>query len=550
MPTRGESTFDEVKRYARFGEEDAALLRALYPFAAPHLRSIAEQFYERTREHEDAHAVFVDEAQIARLKLSLERWMQGVLEGPHDDAYYERHRQIGRVHVRIGLAQRYMFTSMSVVRVALGKVIDDAPLDDALRSRTHLAMNKVLDVELAVMLETYADALLERVRKAEAAQREGLTRALERSERRHAHALAVAPVVAVGFDSRGAITLFNRAAEASSGYARDEALGADFFELLLPTDLRDEARERASRWLEKGLEADAPDGAPWELVVRTRAGRARTVRFRVARLDTEAGEGTVNGDDTSLVLLGEDVTESRELAERTLRHEKLAAVGTLAAGLAHEIRNPLNGALLHLTFLERAIIRGQAQTPAATEAVGVVAGEIKRLGTLVSDFLVFARPAPPRLAPGHIGPVVTHAVSLVEAEAAAAKVTVRVDLGPSAEVSLMIDAEKLEQAVLNLLRNAIEAVGSTGGGGVEVRTRRRPRHVDVEVEDEGPGLPSTDAPVFDAFYSTKPQGTGLGLSIVQRIVSDHGGHVSVISRPGHTVFRIELPVPLESTTQS
>ena len=114
----------------------------------------------------------------------------------------------------------------------------------------------------------------------------------------------------------------------------------------------------------------------------------------------------------------------------------------------------------------------------------------------------------------------------------------------------MIDAEKLEQAVLNLLRNAIEAVGSTGGGGVEVRTRRRPRHVDVEVEDEGPGLPSTDAPVFDAFYSTKPQGTGLGLSIVQRIVSDHGGHVSVISRPGHTVFRIELPVPLESTTQS
>jgi signal transduction histidine kinase len=85
-------------------------------------------------------------------------------------------------------------------------------------------------------------------------------------------------------------------------------------------------------------------------------------------------------------------------------------------------------------------------------------------------------------------------------------------------------------------------VAATGGGRVIVRTRRTPRQGVIEVEDEGPGLPAPDAPIFDAFYSTKPHGTGLGLAIVHRVVSDHGGLVEVESRPGRTVFTVSLPL--------
>jgi signal transduction histidine kinase len=108
----------------------------------------------------------------------------------------------------------------------------------------------------------------------------------------------------------------------------------------------------------------------------------------------------------------------------------------------------------------------------------------------------------------------------------------------------------MQQAVLNLLKNAIDAVAATDGGRVVLRTRREPRHGIIEVEDDGAGLPSPEAPIFDAFYSTKAQGTGLGLAIVHRVVSDHGGTVSVDSRAGRTIFRVALPLGGEAREES
>ena len=103
-----------------------------------------------------------------------------------------------------------------------------------------------------------------------------------------------------------------------------------------------------------------------------------------------------------------------------------------------------------------------------------------------------------------------------------------------------VDRERLQQVLLNLMQNAVEALAR--GGTVTVRARREPRHAVIDVEDDGPGLPSDSAPIFDAFFSTKPAGTGLGLAIVHRIVTDHGGTIDVESRPGRTQFRIRLPL--------
>jgi signal transduction histidine kinase len=119
---------------------------------------------------------------------------------------------------------------------------------------------------------------------------------------------------------------------------------------------------------------------------------------------------------------------------------------------------------------------------------------------------------------------------------------VRCDL-PETDIVAFVDRGKVEQVLLNLLQNAIEA--SSPGAKVALSLRRTPLWANIRVEDEGSGLMSADAPIFDPFFSTKPQGTGLGLAIAHRIVTDHGGLISVTSRPGRTVFEVRLPLQSE-----
>jgi signal transduction histidine kinase len=282
-----------------------------------------------------------------------------------------------------------------------------------------------------------------------------------------------------------------------------------------------------------------------ECAVRTKSGKYRDVRWQIAYArppDTTAPGASE--DEIALFLIGQDMTEELAQKEKTLQQEKLAAVGTLAAGLAHEIRNPLNGAQLHVSFLERALKKRGAE-PEMMEAVNVVGEEIKRLALLVSDFLDFARPRPPQRKPTSARSLCDRAMQLLAPKASAAKVDVALDF-PTRDATLNVDAAKVEQVLLNLLGNAIEALAPDARGHVVLRVRRLPRDVYFEVEDDGPGLTSPDAPIFDPFFSTKPNGTGLGLAICHRIVTDHGGDVTYESRPGRTVFRVTLPLDLET----
>lgn len=254
----------------------------------------------------------------------------------------------------------------------------------------------------------------------------------------------------------------------------------------------------------------------------------------------------------AMVVTGHDMTDERAMRQQVQQQERLAAVGTLAAGLAHEIRNPLNGAQLHIAFLERALNKRSrpnldAETRDALEAVGVVRDELGRLARLVTDFLDFARPRPLTLEPTKLRDLCARAIEMVtpQVNASTAPIAMRVDL-PTTDLVLAVDRDKLEQVLLNLLLNSIEAVSSDArpapGGTIVLRARREPRHVWIEVEDDGPGLAKSDAPIFDAFFSTKPHGTGLGLSIAHRVVTDHGGTIDVESSPGRTRFRVTLPL--------
>jgi PAS domain S-box-containing protein len=518
-----ETRFDELKRYVRFTPGDALALAAFRPAAAPHFVRIAQQFYDRIREHEEAHAVFTGEAQIERLQRSLVDWMGRLLGGVYDDAYFEQTSNIGRVHVRVGLPQRYMFTAMALIRVELLRVAEaetpapSAPLRDA--------VTRLLDLELAIMLEAYRDDTLQRVVKKEELQRS----LLEKGLRPFIDGVEHARVMILGLDRGGMIRLFNAEAERVTGYGREEALGRSFAELLFPADLveTDGARIRDAA---AGL--DEPYST-LDSLVRTRAGKVRDVRWSLARGASEDAEVT-------LFAVGQDTTDERIAREHAQMHERLAAVGTLAAGLAHEIRNPLNGAQLHISFLHRSLDKAGASSE-MLDAVHVVESEITRLAQLVSEFLDFARPRPLALKPVSVVALCDRTKALLLPEAAKVSVQIECDLPPN-DVVITADGAKLEQVLLNLAQNGIDALASVGGGVLTLRARREPRHVRIDVEDNGPGVPSTDAPIFDAFYSTKPSGTGLGLAIVHRIVTDHHGTIDVESRPGRTAFRVRLPL--------
>jgi PAS domain S-box-containing protein len=511
----------------RFDARDAELLLAFGERAAPEFPRIAQEFYDRIREHADAHNVFTGEDQIQRLQRSLVLWLARICGGVYDEAYAEQTAQIGRVHVRIGLPQRYMLTAMALIRVSLVRIADRDLGESA--GPTREALLRVLDLELAVMLQTYKDSFSERIREVGRLERSQLGDALSRTEHRYINAVELASVLIVGLDATGIIRLVNREAERVTGFDRDQLLGRPFLTVMVA----DDPSAHLPGQLREGLSGRAP--SQWiDGVLRTRAGKHRDLTWNLAF----AGEQ--QGDDVVLFAIGRDLTDARALAERTRQAEKLAAIGTLAAGLAHEIRNPLNGAQLHVSFLQRAI-KKKAGEQDMLEATQVVADEIKRLADLVTEFLDFARPKPLQIKPVSLFKLCEHARSMVATQAEAAGVTLSCDL-PSADLEFQADPAKLTQVLLNLLQNGVEATGTGGGGSVVLRARREPRQLSIDVIDDGPGLPSPDAPIFDAFFSTKEGGTGLGLAITHRIVTDHNGSVTVASSPGKTTFRIKLPL--------
>jgi signal transduction histidine kinase len=240
--------------------------------------------------------------------------------------------------------------------------------------------------------------------------------------------------------------------------------------------------------------------------------------------------------------------ELRDAQSRILLGEKMAALGTFASGLAHEVRNPLNSISLQLARLERKTRGLVPELVGEIEAlVRIIREEIERLDDLVGDFLLFARPARPDYRPTSLEAIVEEVVRLLGPEAREAGVhlerrTVGEPLPP-----LSLDHGRMKQVVLNLLRNAIEAMPNGGTAWVEcglVEGRAR-----LAVRDTGPGLPD-GVDIFQLFVTTKARGTGLGLSIAQQIVLEHGGELGAESRPGEgALFTVTLPLPAAARTR-
>ena len=234
--------------------------------------------------------------------------------------------------------------------------------------------------------------------------------------------------------------------------------------------------------------------------------------------------------------------ELKDAQARTILNEKMAAVGTFASGLAHEVRNPLNSVALQLSLLERRAAPLEAKVASEIkELIAIIREEIKRLDGLVSDFLELSRAGRLHRQQTDLDALLDEVTRLLRPEARVQGVTLRRQPigGPLAE--LLLDGEKIKQVAINLVRNAIEAMPD--GGVVTLESGSADGAVVVSVRDTGPGLPE-GLDVFQLFVTSKPRGTGLGLPIAQQIVLEHGGELFAVSEPGKgATFTIRLPLP-------
>ncbi len=234
------------------------------------------------------------------------------------------------------------------------------------------------------------------------------------------------------------------------------------------------------------------------------------------------------------------VVEKREMARRAQRAERLAAVGTLTAGLSHEIRNPLNAAALQLTVLERRLRKlDTAIQPPLLEPLTLVRDEIRRLEHILQDFLQFARPSPLTLKPVDLRELLGKVVAFMKSDADRRRVKLEASIDQSAPLSG--DHDQLRQVFMNLTLNALDAAGS--GGRVSLSVEPTPASQIVHVDDSGPGVPPEVAErIFEPFFTTKAQGSGLGLPITSAIVGQHAGRIEVSRGPlGGARFSVVLP---------
>jgi PAS domain S-box-containing protein len=320
-------------------------------------------------------------------------------------------------------------------------------------------------------------------------------------------------------DSSGRITYLNDAACELFGLEADESIGKRLDERVRGLDWNSLTQSGGA--INRDIEIFYPNN--------------RFINFYIVPLIIEK-----RSDDETIELSGErvghaiilrDITESRRSAEQTLDTERLNALTLLAAGVAHELGNPLNSLNIHLQLLERNVkkLEGDGREE-MQESIDIARAEINRLDSIISQFLRAIRPTHPQLKPENVNSIIDETVRFFAPEIRDRDMMVEQELRADLPL-LQLDRDQMKQAFYNVIKNSLEAMKERGI--LRIRTDMDNTHVIVSFTDTGGGIsPDNLGRVFEPYFTTKPSGTGLGLLIVRRIVREHGGELSIQSDQG------------------
>jgi len=343
----------------------------------------------------------------------------------------------------------------------------------------------------------------------------------------------------VGVTAENVIVFWNRAARRVFGYTEREAVGLDAGVLLPPGEACAEEASGIARELARG-----------ETVRRLRTRRMHKSGRPVDVLLTQAPLPASPGNEGGHVILATDVSAQRALEERVEEAERLRDAGRQASTFAHEIRNPLNAAILNVEMLREEFQSGAIGLDPDADTIGRLLqrtlAELRDLAEATSGFLTLARGPAGGRRPVDINALITDLVAFLETELHGRGVTRALDLDPEVP-PVDLDVLAVKRSLINLIRNALEAMET--GGVLRVQTAAGPAHLTVIVSDTGAGMSESQVRrIFEPYYTTKRLGTGLGLSYVQKTVRDHGGEIRCRTKPGEgTEFTIVLPVAGEAS---
>ena len=397
-----------------------------------------------------------------------------------------------------------------------------------------LTPGAALSPDQRTFLATVADILAPVLRQAAYAQRlesevAERTAQIDRERRVTERIIDSLPVGLYVIDRDYRISVWNRKRETGmQGVSREEAIGRTIFEIL--------HRQPAKVLRREFDEVFATGRLQTFHMESTVTGELRT--YRISKIPMRLDDGPV----THVITVGEDVTEWRAAQDRFAQAEKLAAIGTLAAGVMHEINNPLATISACAESLE---IGGPSAAPEVLDGLRLIQSEVHRCKGIVDTLLDFSRPKAGEKTLVNLNDAVERTLFVLRHHPRFKQIVVQHDLDPTLSAVVHANIDQLMQVFMALLINAMDAMND--GGTVTLRTRwgADARSVVAEIIDQGQGIRRADLPkIFEPFFTTKPpgRGTGLGLSICYAIVAEHGGRIEVDSEPGQgSVFRIILP---------
>ena len=326
-------------------------------------------------------------------------------------------------------------------------------------------------------------------------------------------------------DPKGRIIYLNRAAAGFFGADPEASLGQPLCETVRGIDWSELSGQRGEI-INRDLEVFYPDN--------------RLLNFYVVPLLSDESESD-RRETVGRAIILRDITQTHRATQETIESERFSALTMLAAGVAHEIGNPLNSLDIHLQLMQRNLRKLPDESRANLEkSVSIARGEVARLDHIITQFLRAIRPQPLALRPASLNVVVEEALAFLSPEIEDRDILVETELDGNLPL-LEIDRDQIKQVLYNVSRNAFQAMKS--GGILRVRTYMDESHVNISFADTGGGISSENiSRIFEPYFTTKQDGNGLGLLIVRRIVRAHGGEVVIESAPGRGLtLTIRLP---------